>query len=207
MNIREHTLKSIRDGMPARFAVEGGAAGVQFLADDQEFIEFDDLGYATDLGYYRLSAFPHVQSDCTNENPETIHRHEALGNDVDMFVWMDGDGYPHMLGELHQVADLYRALHSFLFDGALHPEPIDEFDPAWGQSYDIADAVAEAIAAGYAEDTDVRQTADTIRAAARRGSIRGARQIGSKWMLPKLTFRHWLLRSRGETRGRPKKNT
>ena len=206
MNIRQHALRSIRGGMPARIEVKDGVPGVQFLADDHEFIEFDDLGYTVEFGYYRLSVFPDVQSDCTNENPETIHRYTSANEDGEeaMYVWMDGDGYPHMLGEAHQVADLYRALRAFLRHGELHPEPIDEFDPSWGNSYDIADAVKEAMDAEYTDNPV--QMADSIRAACRAGRIRGVKQMNGRWYIPSRTFRDWLIRSQSDRRGRPRKN-
>lgn len=203
MNIRQHALKSIYDGMPARFAVRGTVPGVQFLADDAEFVEFSDLGYNATYGYFRLSALPGVASDCTNENPETVHLYEDGEQGDPMYVWMDGDGYPHMLGHMHQVADLYAAMGAALA-GQLDPEPISEFDPAWGQNYDIAAAVQEAVSFGYSDGGDASQVADSIRAAARRGAIRGAQQVNGKWSLPKLTLRGWLVRSRDERRGRPR---
>lgn len=205
MNIRQHALQSIRSGMPAQIIARAGVSGVQFLADDAEFIDFDDLNYNPEIGYYRMSIFPDQPRECTNENPETIHVYEDTSPEEPMFVWSDGDGYPHLLGTEAQAADLWQALADFLLNANLHPEPIDEFDPAWGQNYDIADAVREAIAYGYVDDGDEARMADTIRAAARAGRIRKARQVNGAWMLPKLTFRHWLVRSRDEKRGRPRK--
>lgn len=201
MNIRQHVLKSIYSGMPARFAVRGVVPGVQFLADDAEFVEFDDLGYNATYGYFRLSALPGVVSDCTNDNPETIHLYADGEKGEPMYVWMDCDGYPHMIGERHQVADLYAALGAALA-GRLDPEPVSEFDSAWGQNYTIAAAVNEAINFGYSDGSDAAQVADSIRAAARRGAIRGAQMVDGKWSLPRLTLRGWLVRSRDERRGR-----
>ena len=87
MNIREHVRKAIYGGLPARFDMQAGAAGVLF--EDQEFIDFWDLGYNSALGYYRLSKHPQAVSDCSNENPETIHL--LAGSDGDgqqaMYVW------------------------------------------------------------------------------------------------------------------------
>ncbi len=203
MDIRLHALKSIRDGMPARFAVQTGVAGIQFLADDQEFIELSDLGYNQTYGYYRLSALPSVRSECENDARETIHRYND-GEDGDpMYVWQDGDGYLHQLGELWQVAELYQALGALLLRGELAAEVIDEFDPRWGQNYTIAQAVSEAITYGYATDAD--QTADSIRAAARAGRIKGACIVDGKWSIPKRTLRGWLVRNNQEKRGRPRK--
>lgn len=64
---------------------------------------------------------------------------------------------------------------------------------------DIGDAVAEAVAHGYSEDP-VR-LADTIRAACRAGRIAGASQTETgRWLIPKRTFRGWLMRYRPKQR-------
>jgi len=204
MNIRQHLLKSILSGLPARFDVQGAVSGVLF-EDEQEFIPLSDLGYSSELGYYRLSAFPDALSETTNENPETVHLLEGsdANGQAPLYVWMDSDGYPHHLGELHQAADLYAALGALLHDGRTSGESVSEFDPAWGQNYNIAKAVEEAIAYGYGSDRE--QLADSIRAAARAGRIRGATQVDGRWSIPPLTLRGWLVRSREEKRGRPRR--
>ncbi len=84
----------------------------------------------------------------------------------------------------------------------IDPEPVGEYDPAWRQNYRIAQAVQKALEFGYAADP--AQIADSIRAAARRGAIRGAVQVDGEWSIPKLTLRGWLVRSRDEKRGRPR---
>jgi len=71
MNIRDHVRSELKS-LPASFAQRGGQAGVIFH-DENEFIPFDDLNYNSEYGYYRLSQFPNLQRDCTNENPETLH--------------------------------------------------------------------------------------------------------------------------------------
>lgn len=203
MNIRQHVIKSIYAGLPARFAVREAVSGVEFT-DEGEFIPFAEIGYNAEIGYFRLSRFPDAANACTNENPETVHRLISPGNgDAEMFVWMDADGYPHMLGELHQVADLYAALESLLLCGECSPQPISEHDPAWGRNYSIAQAVEEAIAYGYGSDRE--QLADSIRAAARAGRIRGAMQVDGRWSIPRGTLRGWLVKSRDEKRGRPRR--
>lgn len=203
MNIRQHALRSIRHGLPAHFDVQAGISGIVF-EDEGEFIPFSDLGYNPKYGYSRLSALPDVPSDCTNENPETIHQIEEPGDEEPMFAWLDGDGDPHLIGEWWQVADLYAALGAALA-GQL-AEPIDRLDPAWGNHYTIAEAVKEAIDYGYGNDAT--QMADTIRAAARNGRIRGAAQDqAGRWTVPASTFRGWLVRSQQEQRRRPKGET
>lgn len=204
MNIRERILKSILSGLPARFDVQGAVSGVLF-EDEQEFIPLSDLGYSGELGHYRLSRFPDVRNECDSSNPETIHL--LAGSDEDgnapMYVWCDADGDPHLVGELHQAADLYAALGELLHAGRTTGEPISEHDPAWGRNYTISQAVEEAIVYGYG--TDRERMADSIRAAARAGRIRGATQVDGRWSIPPLTLRGWLVRSAEERRGRPRK--
>ena len=108
---------------------------------------------------------------------------------------------PYRIGERNPLHDPPAAI-SAAIAGQL-AEPIDRLDPAWGNHYTIARAVAEAMEYGYANDA--AQMADTIRAAARAGRIRGAAQDpADRWTVPATTFRAWLVRSQGETRGRPK---
>jgi len=189
--------------MPAQITVQDAASGVLF-ADEGEFIPYARLGYNAQLGYFDTQSLPDAISDCENHNPETIHRY-GVPDGWQAYVWLDADGFPHQLGELHQVADLYAALGALLLRGELDQEPVDEFDPAWGQNFDTADAVAEAIAYGYGDAGDEARLADTIRAAARTGRIRKACQRNGAWSLPKLTFRDWLVKSSEEKRGRPRK--
>jgi hypothetical protein len=203
MNIRDHIRKAIYAGLAANFDVQVTTPGVQFNEDDREFVPFYDLGYNQELGYFRLSAFPDTASECENDNPETVHMLEGSDNEGEpMYVWMDADGDPHMLGELHQIADLYWRLGELLLEGKHDPEPISEHDHAWGNNYDVARAVEEAIAYGYGSDRT--QVADSIRAAARAGRIRGAQQVDGKWSIPPRTLRGWLVRSREQKRGRPR---
>lgn len=205
MNIRLHALRAIRTGLPARFDVQAETPGILFQ-DEGEFIPFYDLGYNSRIGYYRLSAFPDVQSECESDNPETIHVLAESGEFPGdcMYVWADKDGDLHMLGELHEVADLYNALADLLMNFRCAPDPIGEHDPAWGRNIDIARAVEEAIAYGLTGDGDT--IAARIRAAAARGSIRGATQVDGRWSIPPLTLRGWLVRTRDEKRGRPRRD-
>lgn len=118
-----------------------------------------------------------------------------------MFALVTQDGDPYLIGEWSELIDLHAALTATIA-GALS-EPIDRLDPAWGNHYSIARAVAEAMEYGYANDAP--QMADTIRAAARAGRIRGAAQDpAGRWTVPATTFRGWLVRSADEQRGRPK---
>lgn len=205
MNIRQHALRSIRSGMPARFDVQVENPGIQFLADDQEFIPFYDLGYSPRLGYYRMSALPDVPSECTNENPETIHPLVESDDDAPLYVWRDADGDLHRLGELHQAADLYNALGDLLCNFRCHPDPISEHDPAWGRNYNMARSIEEAIAFGYGDNRVA--IAAAIRAAASAGRIKGASRADGRWSIPPAPLRDWLARSMEEKRGRPRRDS
>jgi hypothetical protein len=201
-NIRLHALKSIREGMPAIITVVDQQPGLHFPYDD-EFIPFCDLGYHPNYGYYRLSVLPGVMSECDSTNPEQIHSMEQRPDGEQMFAWVDSDGDPHMLGEIWQLADLYQAIGAALA-GQLTPGAISETDDAWGRNFTIARAVQEALETGYGNEA--HQMANTIRTAAREGRIRGATQDPTgRWSLPKRQFRHWLVRSKDERRGRPAK--
>ena len=119
-----------------------------------------------------------------------------------LFAWRDNSGYMHVLGERSEVAELHAAL-GVLLAGACEPETISEHDPAWGRNYTISQAVEEAIAYGYG--TDRTRLADSIRAACRRGAIRGATQVNGHWSIPPRTLRGWLVKREGERRGRPRR--
>lgn len=184
MNIRDQVIIDVYKGV-VEHAVVNTVPGIR--TGDGTFIPFHDLGW--DGSYFRLSAESLRMSRTTNENPETIHRGE-WSDAWDAYVWMDGDGYPHLLGERHQVADLYWALHNFLLYDEMAPEPISENDPAWGRSFTVAEAVEEAIRYGFGG----MRLDSRIRAAAKAGRIPGAVQgHGGRWLLPKTHFRLWLL--------------
>jgi len=132
-----------------------------------------------------------------------IYRMTGPSADGDpLFAWKDNSGYMHVLGDRAEVSELHAALSSLLAGGS-EPETISEYDPAWGRNYTISQAVEEAIVYGYG--TDRERMADSIRAAARAGRIRGATQVDGRWSIPPLTLRGWLVRSREEKRGRPRR--
>ena len=118
-----------------------------------------------------------------------------------MFAWRDNSGCMHVLGERAEVCELHAALGALL--AGTEPETISEYDPAWGHNYTISQAVEEAIAYGYGADRE--RMADSIRAACRRGAIRGATLANGHWSIPPRTLRGWLVRSADERRGRPRK--
>lgn len=115
-----------------------------------------------------------------------------------MYCWITPDGDPSLIGEHDAILSLHAAISQYL-DGVTG-EPIADTDPAWGNSYDIGDAVREAEAHGYTDNA--AQLADTIRAACRSGRIRGATQTNTgRWLMPKRTFRHWLTQYTPKPRG------
>ena len=131
----------------------------------------------------------------------TTHLHAVTTTDPGepMFAWVTPDGDPLLIGEHAVVVALAAAIANYMA-GDLG-EPLSEYDPAWGHTYSIADAVAEALDAGYTDDP--AQMANTIRAAAAGGRIRGASQDPrGRWRLPKRTFRHWLSSSRPKPRSK-----
>ena len=131
----------------------------------------------------------------------TTHLHPVTTTDPGepMFAWVTPDGDPLPIGEHAVVVALAAAIDRYMA-GELG-EPISECDPAWGNSYSIAEAVQEAIEHGYTDDA--AQMGNTIRRAAARGSITGASQDpAGRWRLPKRTFRHWLAQSRPKPRSK-----
>lgn len=133
----------------------------------------------------------------------TIHPVTDTAPDMPpMFALVTADGDPYLIGEWSELLDLHVALSSAIAGNLA--DPIDRLDPCWGNHYSIARAVQEAVGHGYANDPT--QMADTIRAAARAGRIRGAAQDpAGRWTVPASTFRGWLVRSQQEQRGRPRK--
>lgn len=114
-----------------------------------------------------------------------------------MWCWITADGDPILIGEHDAIIALDDAITLYL--GGVVGEPIHDTDPAWGNSFDIGAAVAEAQAHGYT-DNQIR-LADTIRAACRAGRIRGATQTQTgRWLIPRRTFRHWLMSYRPKPR-------
>lgn len=116
-----------------------------------------------------------------------------------MFAWVTPDGDPLLIGEHAVVVALAAAIERYMAGEV--GEPISEYDPAWGHTYSIAEAVAEAIEHGYTDNG--AQMANTIRSAAAAGRITGASQDpAGRWRLPKRTFRHWLAQSRPKPRSK-----
>lgn len=204
MNIRDHIRKSIHEGLPAEFTQVAGQSGILF-EDENQFIAFDDLNYNDTYGYFQISQLPDIQRDCTNENPETIHW-GADYSDWKPLLWADGGGNLALLGDVWNAADLYQALKSFFEHGTVDPEVISENDPAWDYMKRIDWAIQE-----YRDyfSNDTRrddEIANTIRAAADRKAIHGSsRDEKGNWYFRPAAFRGWLIKSRDEKRGRPRK--
>ena len=129
-----------------------------------------------------------------------LHKVNVSGYDEPLFVWQTADGDALLLGTFGECADIALAI-----TGMINGEPVadmSQYDAAITPVWTVEEAVAEAQSLGY--DGDPVQLTNTIRAAARRGSIRGATQIEGRWQLPRRTFRHWLQRHMAESRGRPR---
>ena len=128
-----------------------------------------------------------------------LHHVNITGADETMFVWQTPDGDALLLGTFGECADIALAITGMI-NGEAVPE-MSQYDAAITPVYGVEEAAAEAQAMGYTGDP--ARMLQTIRAAARRGSIRGASQVNGRWQLPRRTFRHWLMRHMEETRGRP----
>jgi len=203
MNIRNHIRQAIVDGLDAHVTQRYGQAGAIFH-DENEFIPFDDLNFNSEYGYFRISLLPDIERDCTNENPDTLHLGKDYSEDWKPLIWADGGGNLAMIGDPWNAADLYQALHAYLFGGSLDAEKISENDPAWDYMKRIdwaIDEYREYIPGAKRRTRD--RVGNTIRAAATRGAIRGAVQddIGN-WKFRPATFRGWLVKTARETRGR-----
>lgn len=109
--------------------------------------------------------------------------------DDPIWCWITPDGDPQIIGESDIVMALRDAITAWQTGDI--GDPIADTDPAWGNSYDIGDAVAEAAQYGYTDNPT--RLADTIRAACRAGRIRGATQTDTgRWLIPRRTLRFWL---------------
>lgn len=202
MNIRNQMRSAIHDGLSATFAQQEGKAGVIFH-DENEFIPFDDLNYNSEYGYYRLSQFPDLQRDFTNDNPETLHYGKDFP-DWKPIVWADSGGNLCLIGDVWQAADLYQALGRLLLHGEADGEEISENDTSWDYMKRIDWAVKEYRDCMDDERSDA-QIANTIRAAADRGAIHGCSQTESgAWYFRPPAFGGWLVKTRDEKRGRPR---
>jgi len=121
-----------------------------------------------------------------------------------MFAVLDDADKLYLIGEREIVQELHALLGEFLA-GHVVPDPVSEDDPRFGGHISIAEAVDLAIESGYYVSR--KRAANSINVAAGAGRIRGAVQSTTgRWSFPPRTFRHWLMRSQAETRGRPRKS-
>lgn len=203
-NIRDHVRKAINAGLLATMTQQSGVSGVLF-ADENEFIPFGDLNYNNEYGYYRLSLFPDIQRDCENDNPERIHKGADFHEWVPL-IWSDSGGDLTLLGDDYQLADLYQALGDYLLHGKVDDEEVSEDDPMWSYMRRIDWAIGE-FRDFFPDDTRTDdKIANTIRAAAAAGRIRGAKLGESgNWYFNPPRFRGWLVKTRDEKRGRPRR--
>ena len=78
MGVEKMIADYVNSGM-AKIVERDEQRGVVFLGDD-EFIPFDDLGYNSELGFYRLSLFPDVQNEAAEQSPCCNELKANLGN-------------------------------------------------------------------------------------------------------------------------------
>lgn len=204
MNIRDHIRKAIHTGLPANFTQQSGKAGALFH-DDNEFIPFDDLNYNNEYGYYRLSQFPNLQRGCTNGNQETLHYGSDFGDNWRPIIWADSGGNLNMIGDIWQAADLYQALGRLLIHGEIDPEEISENDSSWDYMKRIDWAIRE-YRDFFGDGRPDAEIGNTIRSAANAKRIWGCSQDSrGNWYFRPESYRGWLVKTRDEKRGRPRK--
>ena len=112
---------------------------------------------------------------------------------------VDIDGDLVLIGDDHIAQQLHDLLGAYLADGTLDEEIVSEFDPAWTYMKPMFAAVqvvretAPAYAIGRTDD----QIGNSLRAAARRGTITAASQDDAgNWYFRLPAVRHWAMRQR-----------
>lgn len=135
----------------------------------------------------------------------TIHRC-TFGDWQPLAVAIDGELV--LVGDDTEAQQLYDALGDYLRLGIVtDEETISEFDPAWHYMRPIhaAIAVVRETAPDYAAGRTDAQIADSLRAAARRGTIVAASQDdGGNWYFRLPAVRGWALKQSDDGRGRPR---
>jgi len=134
----------------------------------------------------------------------TIHRAD-FGAWQPLAVAIDGELV--LVGDDAEAQQLHDALGDYLRTGNADQETISEFDPAWHYMRPIhaAIAVVREAAPDYAAGRTDAQIADSLRAAARRGTIVAASQDdGGNWYFRLPAVRGWALKQSGDGRGRPR---
>lgn len=211
MNIRDHILKAINDGLTAQREVIDGKPGVRFFGVDEpkegSFILFENLGYNSTFGYFDKTQFSGQSSDCTNENPEELY--------VGLFtegwrplIWFDDGGNPNMLGDVWQAADVYQMLKDYFEKGVIHGEVDEEECESGGMQWlQVADAAYFAHRTNeqrFPDPADA-QLGNSIRVAAERGSIRTRAGESGKLYYHRESVEDWARKD--EQRGRPRTRT
>ena len=204
MNIRSHVLAHIRAGGNAKleaanYATDGGfVSGVRFYGPDEPasgtFIPFARLGYNQELGYFGMDGTGDDESECSNDNPFTVHRLENRDPDDDWeaYALLDDGGYGFLLGERYQMADALAAIRDALagFLSVDIPDDAPELGVKWLST-------SEAVEECYLHkplDFPLKggNTAQRLRAAAREDRIR-AMKDGDRWLFEAMSLRRWIL--------------
>lgn len=208
MNIRDHILKSINDGLNAQREVINGKPGVRFFGADEpsdgSFILFENLGYNSEYGYFDMTQFPSQPSDCTNENPEELYI-GLFSEGWRPLIWFDDGGNPNMLGDVWQAADVYQMLKDYFEKGTIHGEADEEECESGGMQWlQVADAAYFAHRTNEQRfpDPEDQQLGNSIRVAAERGSIRTRAGESGKLYYHRESVEDWARKD--EQRGRPR---
>jgi hypothetical protein len=112
MTIEEHVMRAIQQGLQARLAHDSrGVQGVAFFGSHSslagEFIPFSDLNYNSERGYFRVSAFPNLPRECSNEEgPEILHYSPDMSARETLDFIVEMAGMITTLGPLAGLADL-----------------------------------------------------------------------------------------------------
>lgn len=201
-NIRESIQSFINGGGNAVITVKRTTPGVLFT-DENEFIPFSDLGYSSDLGYYRISQFPNRKNKTTNENPESIHQYDTgdPSDDWEAYIWVDASYTAHMLGTKAQCADLYNALGELLEKGTIDGEKISDSHPVWGRPLSISQACEAAVEWNPGEFQDNGSLASRIRQAAQAGRLIAEKDPAGRWQFPQDKLYEWVMDSNAHKTG------
>ena len=127
----------------------------------------------------------------------TLHRCRFTDDWQPLAVDVDGDLF--LIGEDHEAQQLHDLLAAYLAAGTLDDEIVSEFDPAWTYMKPMFAAVqvVRETAPAYAVSRTDDQIGNSLRAAARRGTITAASQDDAgNWYFRLPAVRGWAIRQR-----------
>lgn len=135
-----------------------------------------------------------------------LYRLERKGQPT-KYYWQSGAGPARQLGEAAEITAIWEAIDIWLHSPWSIPELIAP-PPEEPEFFSVPEAVSAAITFEIVNglNTSKRRLTDSIRSAARRGSIAGAyRTAEGYWRLPVAAFNAWLAEHAEQKRGRPRK--